>query len=113
MTTSGTSISEKSSRMQSSLPQLLQTSKWGCSKIKSWWPGRSPARSRAASTALKSLQLLVSPQDTLQVAAVVTDVYGRQGVYSDIPCVLEDGELTWPATPDLSDHDPAHWQYGR
>ena len=30
----------------------------------------------------------------------------------DIPCVLEDGELTWPATPDLSDHDPAHWQYG-
>ena len=47
-----------------------------------------------------------------QVAAVVTDVYGRQGVYSDIPCVLEDGELTWPATPDLSDHDPAHWQYG-
>ena len=79
MTTSGTSISEKSSRMQSSLPEL---------------------------------QLPVSPQDTLQVAAVVTDVYGRQGVYSDIPCVLEDGELTWPATPDLSDHDPAHWQYG-
>lgn len=61
---------------------------------------------------LPELQLPVSPQDTLQVAAVVTDVYGRQGVYSDIPCVLEDGELTWPATPDLSDHDPAHWQYG-
>lgn len=61
---------------------------------------------------LPELQLPVSPQDTLQVAAVVTDVYGRQGVYSDIPCVLEDGELTWPATPDLSEHDPAHWQYG-
>lgn len=61
---------------------------------------------------LPELQLPVSPQDTLQVAAVVTDVYGRQGVYSDIPCVLEDGELTWPATPDLSDHDPAPWQYG-
>ena len=61
---------------------------------------------------LPELQLPVSPQDTLQVAAVVTDVYGRQGVYSDIPCVLEDGELTWPATPDLSGHDPAHWQYG-
>lgn len=61
---------------------------------------------------LPELQLPVSPQDTLQVAAVVTDVYGRQGVYSDIPCVLKDGELTWPATPDLSDHDPAHWQYG-
>lgn len=61
---------------------------------------------------LPELQLPVSPQDTLQVAAVVTDAYGRQGVYSDIPCVLEDGELTWPATPDLSDHDPAHWQYG-
>ena len=61
---------------------------------------------------LPELQLPVSPQDTLQVAAVVTDVYGRQGVYSDIPCVLKDGELTWPATPALSDHDPAHWQYG-
>ena len=61
---------------------------------------------------LPELQLPVSPQDTLQMAAVVTDVYGRQGVYSDIPCVLEDGELTWPATPDLSGHDPAHWQYG-
>ena len=45
-------------------------------------------------------------------AAVVTHEYGRQGVYSDIPYILQDGELTWPGTADLSDHDPAHWQYG-
>ena len=50
--------------------------------------------------------------DQLCFAAVVTDEYGRQGVYSDIPYILQDGELTWPATADLSDHDPAHWQYG-
>ena len=61
---------------------------------------------------LPELQLPVSPQDTLQVAAVVTDEYGRQGVYSDIPYVPEDGMLVWPSAPDLSDHDPAHWQYG-
>ena len=50
--------------------------------------------------------------DQLCFAAVVTDEYGRQGVYSDIPYILQDGELTWPGTADLSDHDPAHWQYG-
>ena len=50
--------------------------------------------------------------DQLCFAAVVTDEYGRQGVYSDIPYILQDGELTWPATADLSDPDPAHWQYG-
>ena len=61
---------------------------------------------------LPELELPVSPQDTLQVAAVVTDEYGRQGVYSDIPYVPEDGMLVWPSAPDLSDHDPAHWQYG-
>lgn len=49
--------------------------------------------------------------DQLCFAAVVTDEYGRQGVYSDIPYILQDGELTWPATADLSDHDPAHWRY--
>ena len=66
----------------------------------------------AAPYQLPELQLPVSPQDTLQVAAVVTDEYGRQGVYSDIPYVPEDGMLVWPSAPDLSDHDPAHWQYG-
>ena len=49
--------------------------------------------------------------DQLCFAAVVTDEYGRQGVYSDIPYILQDGELTWPATADLSDHDPADWAY--
>ena len=49
--------------------------------------------------------------DQLCFAAVVTDEYGRQGVYSDIPYILQDGELTWPGTADLSDHDPAHWRY--
>ncbi len=50
--------------------------------------------------------------DQLCFAAVVTDEYGRQAVYSDIPYVLQDGVLTWPPTADTSDHDPACWQYG-
>ena len=51
--------------------------------------------------------------DELCFAAVVTDVYGRQAVYSDIPYLLSDGELTWPDTSDLSDHDPVGWEYGQ
>lgn len=49
--------------------------------------------------------------DQLCFAAVVTDVYGRQAVYSDIPYILSDGELTWPSGSDLSNHDPADWDY--
>lgn len=49
--------------------------------------------------------------DQLCFAAVVTDVYGRQAVYSDIPYILSDGELTWPSGSDLSNHDPANWDY--
>ena len=51
--------------------------------------------------------------DELCFAAVVTDVYGRQAVYSSIPYILSRGELTWPDTSDLSDHDPANWDYGQ
>ena len=51
--------------------------------------------------------------DTLCFAAVVTDVYGRQAVYSSIPYVLSQGELTWPDSSDISDHDPANWNYGQ
>lgn len=50
--------------------------------------------------------------DQLCFAAVVTDEYGRQAVYSDIPYILQDGVLTWPPTADTSDHNPACWQYG-
>lgn len=56
---------------------------------------------------------LTKETDQLRFAAVVTDVYGRQAVYSDIPYLLSDGELTWPDTSDLSDHDPAGWEYGQ
>lgn len=54
---------------------------------------------------------LKDPSDTLCAAAVISDAYGRQAVYSDIPYVLQDGALTWPDASDISDHDPAHWQY--
>lgn len=47
----------------------------------------------------------------LVFAAVVTDVYGRQAVYSDIPYILSDGALTWPDSSNTSDHDPANWDY--
>lgn len=43
-------------------------------------------------------------------AAVVTDEYGREAVYNDIPYILENGELTWPSG-SASDTDPAHWKY--
>lgn len=43
-------------------------------------------------------------------AAVVTDEYGREAVYSDIPYILENRELTWPSS-SASDTDPAHWKY--
>lgn len=48
-------------------------------------------------------------------AAVVTDEYGRDIVYQDIPYVLEveDGgltTLTWPSGSS-NDPDPSHWEY--
>lgn len=45
--------------------------------------------------------------DELCFAAIVADVYGRQAVYSSVPYILSQGELTWPDTSDLSDNDPA------
>lgn len=54
---------------------------------------------------------MTDPSDTLCAAAVITDTYGREAVYSDIPYVLRDGVLTWPDVSDISDHDPANWKY--
>ncbi len=49
--------------------------------------------------------------DELVFAAVVTDEYGRQAVYSDIPYVLSGGELGWVSASDTSDHNPANWNF--
>jgi hypothetical protein len=49
--------------------------------------------------------------DSLCFAAVVTDEYGRDTVFSDVPCVLSDSGLIWPDAVDLSDHDPSNWAY--
>lgn len=49
--------------------------------------------------------------EELCFAAVVTDSYGREAVYSAIPYILQDGALTWPTASDLSDHDPTNWHY--
>lgn len=56
-----------------------------------------------------SVTLAESTQQ-LCFAAVVTDEYGREAVYNDIPYILENGELTWPSS-SASDTDPAHWKY--
>ena len=53
----------------------------------------------------------ISGDDELCFAVVVTDEYGREGVYMDIPYILRDGELTWPDGADLSGHDPSGWTY--
>lgn len=53
-----------------------------------------------------------SGTDQLAFAAVVTDEYGRQVVYSSIPYVLEDGSLTWVSGADLSGTSPAGWRFG-
>ena len=54
---------------------------------------------------------LTQDTDQLQFAAVVTDQYGREVVYGDIPYILSGGELTWPGSYDASDHNPDNWQY--
>lgn len=54
---------------------------------------------------------MTDPSDTLCAAAVITDTYGREVVYSDIPYVLRDGVLTWPDVSDISDHNPVNWKY--
>lgn len=54
---------------------------------------------------------LAKSTDQIQISAVVTDQYGREAVYGDIPYILSGGELTWPGFYDASSHDPANWQY--
>ena len=54
---------------------------------------------------------LAKSTDQIQISAVVTDQYGREAVYGDIPYILSGGELTWPGFYDASNHDPANWQY--
>lgn len=49
--------------------------------------------------------------DQLVFAAVVTDQYGRQAVYSDIPFVLSGGELGWVSVSDTSDHNVTNWSF--
>lgn len=60
---------------------------------------------------LPATTVRMSPGDELCFAAVVTDVYGRDSIYSDIPYVLEDGELIYISGSDLSVHDPSLWTY--
>ena len=62
---------------------------------------------------LPDVEVKLQEGDKLQVAALVTDNYGRQFMAGEIPCVLEvnaDGvaELTYP-TDGRYDSDPASW----
>lgn len=61
---------------------------------------------------LPELRLPVGPDDTLQVAALVTDEYGRQSIAQDLPYVLDesDGSLTHPPLSEM-DPDPSHWRF--
>ena len=61
---------------------------------------------------LPALRLPVSLRDTLQVAAVVTDIYGRVTVSQDVSYILDEDEnsLTWPDN-SVTDPDPGHWRY--
>lgn len=49
--------------------------------------------------------------DQLVFAAVTTDEYGRQAIFSDVPCILSGGNLDWPSIADLSDHNVANWSF--
>lgn len=61
---------------------------------------------------LPELRLDLTAQDTVEIAAVVTDVYGRTIICQDVPYVpdLEDGDLVHPDISS-SDSDPANWHY--
>ncbi|QNL43795.1 helix-turn-helix domain-containing protein [Oscillibacter hominis] len=54
---------------------------------------------------------MANGSDQLCFAAVVADEYGRELVYSDVPYILQDGELTWPNASDISNHNPVNWRY--
>ena len=61
---------------------------------------------------LPDIRLPLTVKDQLQVAAVVTDEYGRRIIWAGIPYILnsEDMELTHPDDCTL-DSDPAHWTF--
>ena len=61
---------------------------------------------------LPELHLDLTAQDTVEIAAVVTDVYGRTIICQDVPYVpdLEDGDLVHPDISS-SDSNPANWHY--
>lgn len=61
---------------------------------------------------LPELRLELTAQDTIEIAAVVTDTYGRTIICQDAPYVLdaENRELVHPDVSS-SDSDTANWQY--
>lgn len=62
---------------------------------------------------MPDLTVTLTGEDELEVAALVTDEYGRQTVISHAPPYVldeEDQSLTWPGTYE-EDTDPAHWQF--
>lgn len=61
---------------------------------------------------LPDIRLPLTVKNQLQVAAVVTDEYGRRIIWAGIPYILnsEDMELTHPDDCTL-DSDPAHWTF--
>ena len=62
---------------------------------------------------LPDMTVTLTGEDELEVAALVTDEYGRQTVVSDAPPYVldtEDQHLTWTDTFD-TDSNPAHWQF--
>ena len=62
---------------------------------------------------LPDMTVTLTREDELEVAALVTDEYGRQVVLcNDPPYILdtEDQTLTWSGTFE-TDPDPAHWQF--
>lgn len=61
---------------------------------------------------LLDMTVTLTASDQLEVAALVTDTYGRQFVVQDIPYVLDEDaqNLTWPDNFD-TDTDPTHWQF--
>ena len=61
---------------------------------------------------LPELRLDLTAQDTVEIAAVVTDVYGRTIICQDVPYV-PDAEAAELVHPDISssDSNPANWHY--
>ena len=62
---------------------------------------------------LPDMTVTLTGEDELEVAALVTDEYGRQVVLcNDPPYILdtEDQTLTWSGTFETAP-DPAHWQF--